>query len=66
MKSPTIAQLLQTIDAYNKAHELDLRHPPGEKRGPNPLLENLYFAAENAAIALRPLVKVELKTTPHE
>ena len=62
MKPPTIAQLLQTIEAYNKAHELDLRHGVNAAPVKNPLLENLYFAASDAAEALRPLMKVELKT----
>ena len=62
MKSPTISQLLQTIDAYNKAHELHLKYPPEVRTQANPLLQNLYAAAAEAAEALRPLLKVELKT----
>jgi len=62
MKTPTVAQLLQTIEAYNKAHELDLKHPENERVAANPLLENLYQAASSAAAALKPMVQVEIKT----
>ena len=57
MKTPAIAQLLATVEAYNTAHELSLRSIPalGEdgKPLPNPLLINLYDAATAAAAQLR-------------
>lgn len=58
MRKPvTVEQLLRTIEAFNKAHELHLQH----KNAPiPPFLDNLSVAATDAALALQPIVKVEL------
>ncbi len=59
-KPATVTELLATVDAFNKAHELDLRDVRSRGKA-NPFLENLYEAATNAAKSLQPLVKVEIK-----
>jgi len=58
-KTPSIQQLIDVVNAFNTAHELDLRHaaPPAK----NPLMDDLYDAAAAAAKALKPLMVVELK-----
>jgi hypothetical protein len=67
---PTIAELQKTIELYNEAHKLDLDEVAAfgvqtlagtDKSMPNQFLEDLFLAAQDAAAALKPLMKVQLK-----
>ena len=52
-KEPAIAQLLQSIEAYNSAHANHLKYPAAVTSKPEPLMDNLYALAVNAAVELR-------------
>lgn len=58
-KKPSIQQLIEVVNAFNKAHELDLRHVT-ETAKQNPLMDDLYDAAAAAAKSLKPLMVVEI------
>lgn len=62
-RTPTIGQLIAVVDAFNKAHELDIQDKRGHAK-PNPMMQHLYAAATNAAAALSPAMIVEIKVKP--
>ncbi len=67
-KSPpaTVAQLVEIIREYNaaRAQEISQKPPTGWPAGyKNPLMDNLYEAANMAAAALKPALTVNLEVS---
>jgi hypothetical protein len=67
-KPPTVQQLLDVVNAYNTARTNELRvvplpFPEGYK---NPLVDNLYDAANGAARTLALLQVTEVSIAPRE
>ena len=60
----TIAELIAVVNAFNEAHKLHLQHGPIYAKVSTPFLDNLSVAATDAALALQPLVRVDVKTVP--
>jgi hypothetical protein len=59
--TPTVQELIAVVEAYNAARENELRvvpvpFPVGYK---NPMMDNLYDAAKNAAATLAKAVAVK-------